>query len=222
MKFYRFEVINNTIHILDGPAADKILELPNDRIVKRLKDMLLHWNDLMEAKSCLEAFNEKNTDIVNKSLAQNAIVLFYKCFGKSDFRDNSLKKDTILAGFPPAAKDVFDYYKNIRDKFIAHDASRHAQALAGIILETEKTPPFVDEIHMLATTEMFKTKEEIEGLKSFYRLVTVSIKWTEDTIDKLCDKIKETYQTQPLSYFKDFATLQLRAPSEQEMFQKRY
>ena len=62
MKFFRFEVINNTIHILDGPAADKILELPNDRIVKRLKDMLLHWNDLMEAKSCLEAFNEKNTD----------------------------------------------------------------------------------------------------------------------------------------------------------------
>lgn len=120
------------------------------------------------------------------------------------------------------AQRQIKYYKNIRDKFIAHDASRHAQALAGIILETEKTPPFVDEIHMLATTEMFKTKEEIEGLKSFYRLVTVSIKWTEDTIDKLCDKIKETYQTQPLSYFKDFATLQLRAPSEQEMFQKRY
>lgn len=222
MKFFKFKVINNTIHILDGPTGDKILELPDDHVVKRLKDMLLHWNDLMEAKSCLEAFNGKNTDIVNKALVQNAIILFYKCFGKSKFRDNSLKKDKILAGFPPAAKDVFDYYKIIRDKFIAHDESRYSQALVGIVLDEEKTPPFVDEIHMLASTEMFKTKEEIEGLQSFYRLVTVSLKWTEDTIDELCDKIKENYKIQPLSYFKDFAPFRLRAPSEREMFQKRY
>lgn len=93
----------------------------------------------MEAKLCLEAFNNKNADIVNRALAQNAIVLFYKCFGKSEFRDNSLKKDKILVGFPPAAKEVFDYYKNIRDKFIAHDASRHSQAMVGIALDTKKT-----------------------------------------------------------------------------------
>ena len=64
MRSFRFEVINNTIHILDGPPADQVLELPDDRVVKRLKDMLLHWNDLMEAKLCLESFNSKNTDIV--------------------------------------------------------------------------------------------------------------------------------------------------------------
>ena len=222
MRSFRFEVINNTIHILDGPPADQVLELPDDRVVKRLKDMLLHWNDLMEAKLCLESFNSKNADIVNRALAQNAIVLFYKCFGKSEFRDNSLKKDKILAGFPPAAKDVFNYYKNIRDKFIAHDASRHSQAMVGIALDTKKTPPFVDNIHMMATTEMFKTKEEIDGLQSFYRLVLVTLKWTEDTIDKLSDTINETYQTLPLAYFKDFAPLRLSAPSEQEMFKKRY
>ena len=222
MKSYRFEVINNTIHILDYPTADKVLELPNDRIVKRLKDMCLHWYDLMEAKSCLEAVNGTNAALVNRALAQNAIVLFYKCFGNSEFRDNSLKRDKILAGLPSSAKDVFDYYKNIRDKFIVHDESRHAQVITGIILETAKTPPFVDTVNTVAVKEMFTTESELQGLQSFYRLVTVAMSWTENAIDKLSDKIKETYQSKSLSFFDDFLPLRFSAPTKEEMFQKRY
>ena len=66
MRFFRFEGTNNTIHILDGPPADQVLELPDDHVVKRLKDMLLHWNDLMEAKLCLEAFSNRISTVKSK------------------------------------------------------------------------------------------------------------------------------------------------------------
>ena len=53
IKTFKFEVIDNTIHILDYPNADIVLTLPDDKLVKQLKDMQLHWWDLMEAKQSL-------------------------------------------------------------------------------------------------------------------------------------------------------------------------
>ena len=103
-----------------------------------------------------------------------------------------------------------------------HDESRHAQVITGIILETAKTPPFVDTVNTVAVTEMFTTESELQGLQSFYRLVTVAMSWTENAIDKLSDKIKETYQSKSLSFFDDFLPLRLSAPTKEEMFQKRY
>ena len=85
----QFEVRDNTIHVLNYPDADMILGLPDSQYVKRLKDMWLHWWDLNEAKQSLESMNSNNSDVVNRALAQNSIVVFYKCFGKSEFRDNS-------------------------------------------------------------------------------------------------------------------------------------
>lgn len=134
----QFEVRDNTIHVLNYPDADMILGLPDSQYVKRLKDMWLHWWDLNEAKQSLESMNSNNSDVVNRALAQNSIVVFYKCFGKSEFRDNSLKRNKILANFPPEAKKVFDFYKDLRDKFIVHDESRLSQALAGVILQSNK------------------------------------------------------------------------------------
>lgn len=222
MNFFNFEFVNNTIHIQEYPEADKVLKIPDDYNVKRLKDMLLHWYDLKEAKSCLEALDDENSDVVNKALVQNAIILFYKCFGNSEFRDNSLKKDKVLAGLPLGAKNVFDYYKVIRDKFIAHDESRYAQVISGIILETSKFFPFVDTVQMVGVVDIFKTEKQKQSLEVFYLLIIETIAWTERTIDQLRDMIAEIYQKQQLSYFKDFEPLTFNTPTEESMFKKRY
>lgn len=190
----QFEVRDNTIHVLNYPDADMILGLPDSQYVKRLKDMWLHWWDLNEAKQSLESMNSNNSDVVNRALAQNSIVVFYKCFGKSEFRDNSLKRNKILANFPPEAKKVFDFYKDLRDKFIVHDESRLSQALAGVILQSNKEHPFVDTLGTVAIAERFKSPEELKGLGSFHRLITVAIQWVETEIDKLGDLLKEQFQ----------------------------
>ena len=111
----QFEVRDNTIHVLNYPDADMILGLPDSQYVKRLKDMWLHWWDLNEAKQSLESMNSNNSDVVNRALAQNSIVVFYKCFGKSEFRDNSLKRNKILANFPPEAKKIVDYFIKLKE-----------------------------------------------------------------------------------------------------------
>ena len=151
-----------------------ILGLPDSQYVKRLKDMWLHWWDLNEAKQSLESMNSNNSDVVNRALAQNSIVVFYKCFGKSEFRDNSLKRNKILANFPPEAKKVFDFYKDLRDKFIVHDESRLSQALAGVILQSNKEHPFVDTLGTVAIAERFKSPEELKGFVTTARVPMIA------------------------------------------------
>ena len=199
-----------------------ILELPDDRCVKRLKDMWLHWWDLNEAKQSIESMNHNNSDVVNRALAQNSIVIFYKCFGKSKFRDNSLKRNKILANYPPEAKTVFDFYKDLRDKFIVHDESRLSQVFTGVILQSNKKHPFVDTLSTVAVAERFKTTEELEGLGSFYRLITVAIQWVEAEIDKLSDLLRDQYKEKGLPDFQGLEPLRLGVPTQDEMYKKRY
>lgn len=222
MKSFRFEVSDGKIHILDYPNANKVLSLPDDCLTKQLKDMLLHWYDLMEAKNSLEAINSNYPDIINKALAQNAIVVFYKCFGTNKSRNNSLKKDKILANYPPEAKAVFEYYKNLRDKFIVHDESRLAQVFTGVILQTDKIPPFVDIVSTAAIAEKFKSEKEIEGLSSFYRLTLVALQWVENKIDELSDLIKKEYYLKDLTEFEGLETLSLSVPNNEDVFKRRY
>lgn len=218
MRGFNFEVKDGTIHILDYPNADKVLALPDDKFIIQLKDYELHWWDLSEAKHCLEATNDNYPDIINRALIQNAVILFYKCFGQSKFRNNSLKKDKILAGYPPEAKAVFDYYKNLRDKFIAHDESRYAQVLTGGLFETKKEYPFVDVVSTIAVAETI----DRTGVSSFYRLVLVTLQWVESKIDNLTDLVKSQYRDKRLPDIEGLKPLQLNVPTEKDIFEKRY
>lgn len=222
MKGFSFEFRDGQIHILEYPSADMVLSLPDDNYTKRLKDLLLHWFDLQTAQKNLEAIRPDYPDVVNSALAQNAILVFFKCFGKSEFRNNSLKESKILATHPPEAKKVFDYYKTLRDKHIAHDESRYAQVITGVILESQQPYPFVDVVNTITIADVFKGESNEKGLQSFYNLVCVSIEWVVHSIDELSDIIKNKYHEFSLEDFKDFCPLRLVIPGVETMFQKRY
>jgi glutaredoxin-related protein len=222
MKGFNFEFKDGKIHILEYPSADVVLSLPDDYDTKRLKDMLLHWFDLQTAQNNLKAIRPDYPDIVNSALAQNAIILFFKCFGKSEFRNNSLRVSKILAAYPPEAKKVFDYYKTLRDKHIAHDESRYSQVISGVILESQRSYPFVDVVNTIAIADVFQGENNQKGLQSFYNLTFISIEWVEHTIDELSDIIRNKYHNFSLADFKDFYPLKLDIPSAETMFQKRY
>lgn len=217
-----FEIRDNAIYVPNYPDADMILELPDDQYVKRLKDMWLHLGDLNEAKQSLESMNPNYSDVVNRALAQNSIVIFYKCFGKSEFRDNSLRRNKVLSNYPPEAKAVFDFYKDLRDKFIVHDESRLSQVNTGVILQSNKKHPFVDTLSAISVAERFLPPQELEGLRSFDRLITVTIQWVEAEIDKLSDLLRDQYKDKELPDFQGLAPLRVNVPTQDEMHKKRY
>lgn len=184
--------------------------------------MYLHRSDLLEAKQTLDFVSPNNPDIVNRALAQSSIVLFYKCFGSSKFRNNSLNCNKILKSCPPGAKQVFEYYKNLRDKFIAHDESRFAQAYVWGVLDQQKEFPLVDVFGGFSIAETINGKDEITGLASFYGLVLATIQWVNSKINELIDLLCEQYKEKKMEDFQKFEFAKIEVPTQENMFKKRY
>ena len=206
---------------MDFPDRDIILELPDSELIRQLKDALLHWWDLTEAKQYLGAYSSDNNDIVNKALVQSAIVSYYKCFGNSKFRHYPLMRDKVLAGYPPEAKGVFDYYHTLRNKFIVHDESRNAQVITAAILDPEQEFPLVETLATVVNTE-YSRGSNLDGLNSLLHLVLVTIEWVEKKIDTLCDAIKEEHKNMKMQDYQGFKPPVLTIPTNDNMFEKRY
>lgn len=198
-----------------------VLSLPNDKYTKQLRDMCLHWFDLMDAKATLEAMKRSNPAEINRSLGRDAIVTFYKCFGKNKSRSYSLSRDKVLSGYPADAKKVFDYYHNLRNKFIAHDESRYSQVFTGVILDSSKDPPFVDIVNSVTVADKFNSEYDWKGLSSLYRLILASIKWVENKIDELIHIISNEYSNKRMVEFKDFKPLTYTVPRNEDVFSSR-
>lgn len=91
-----------------------------------------------------------------------------------------------------------------------------------MILQSNKKYPFVDTLSTVAVAERFKTTEELKGLGSFYRLITVAIQWVEAEIDNLSDLLRDQYKEKGLPDFQGFEPLRLSVPTKDEMYKKRY
>lgn len=178
--------------------------------------------DLNDARQYLESYRSDNTDIVNKALVQSAIVSYYKCFGNSKFKHYPLKRDKVLAGYPSEAKEVFDYYYTLRNKYIVHDASRNAQVLTAVILDPEQEFPFVETVSTVVNNDYHSGENNLKGLNSLLHLVLVTIEWVEKRIDMLCDEIKEEYKDKKLQDYQGLKPPMLTIPNRDNMFEKRY
>lgn len=222
MKSFSMEFSGDKIYIREYPDADQILTLPDDPLVKQHKDMTLHMMDLLDAKTCLELLNPGNLDVANRALVQNAIVVFYKCFGNNEFRTHSLNRDKVLATQPGEAKKAFDFYKTLRNKFIAHDGSRYANATTGAILDSSKERPLLDVVTAAWVADNYTSENGLAAMQTFYHLVLVTIEWVEAKIDELGRLLKKQYGDKPMSAFRDFPPLQVEVPTQEKLFEKRY
>ena len=220
MKNLRFEYVDNRIHIIDYPAADKVLELPDTQITKRLKDMFLHRSDLHYSIEFMQSIHVSNSQIISKALVHSAIISYYKCFGQNDFRNNSLIKKKVLTGLPKEASDVFDYYKSIRDKFIAHDASRYAQVYTGAIIESSNPKPFVD---IMATAFIANIPDiKMDTLQSLFNLLSVTLEWVENEINKIMNVLIAEFSQYDITQFKQLNEIIYTVPTDNDWDKPRY
>lgn len=222
MKSFHLEPVGGRIRVCEYPNADHILILPDDPLVKQHKDMTLHMMDLLDAKACLELLAINNPDAVNRALVQNAIIVFYKCFGHNEFRNHSLSCDKVLAAYPAEAKEAFDFYKTLRNKFVVHDGSRYANATTGVILDSSKERPMLDVVTAAWVADNYTSENGLAAMETFYNLAVAAIAWVEAKIDELGVLLKKQYGDKPMSDFDGLPPLQVEVPTQDELFKKRY
>lgn len=174
--------------VLHGlPDAVKIIGLEGP-LARQLADLTLHQNDLNFADDCLDAIDlvPAHPPTIREALWRSAIVHVIKCFGNSASRSPlAIKK--ILKGEPSEATVVFEYFKNLRHKFIVHDENALSQAIPCAGINDGSKDQMVEGIVCLGLIGQTLEQTNYANLK---RLIRISMLWTGAQFDVVKSKIK--------------------------------
>jgi hypothetical protein len=170
----------NGVHIEGFPDAKRSVALKG-KFARQLAAMALHKVDLERAISYLEEINKTEVAIVREALWRGAVTDFIKCFMSSASR-NALDPKAIL-GTDKEAASHFAFFKNLRNKHIAHDENDYSRCVtcAGI---NDGTKAFkVEKIFALPIVFIALDQANYNNL---HLLIRTTLKWVTNKFDQLC------------------------------------
>ena len=208
---------NNEFHIEGIPDGDKVIAI-NDPLARRLADLILHRHDLEFALESLKSVNlvDKSNFIVQESLWRSSIIHLMKCFG--DGERFSLSAEKILKTEPSVAKEVFDYFKAIRNKHLVHDENSYAQSLPFAVLNNGKKIYKVEKIVCMGA--WVRTLEQA-NYSNLNMLLSKILSWVISEFDTLAEKITSDLEAKSFEELSSMMPAKFEKPKIEEITLKR-
>lgn len=200
------------------PDSKRVIKI-NGPLARQLADHILHQTDLEFADGCLDAINiaPANPPVIREGLWRSAIVHVMKCFGSNGSR-SSLPESKILKSQPAEAKFVFDYFKNIRNKFIVHDENAWAQAMVGAAINDGSKDYKVELVIALAGIANTLDQANYGNLKL---LIGASLAYSQAEFERLTGQIKQNLEKIPYEELAQRDAPHYRAPEVHEVSERR-
>ncbi len=174
------------------PDAQRFIKIDTP-LGRQAADLALHRYDLVFARNCLHTINDNQNILIRNALWFSAVAHFIKCFGDNKSRSH-LVSDKIFKG-DDLAKEVFTFFKNVRNKHFIHDENALMQCIPNAVLNKKEAPYKIAKI--LATT--FITPTLIEGnYSNLTLLIDRTYEWVEKEFNKLAEML--TKELEALSY----------------------
>jgi hypothetical protein len=205
MKHFKITKTEEGFHLEGFPDAIKIVAL-GEHEAKRLADLALHKADLVFADACLEGINNLPTEpiIYREALWRSAIVHFLKCFGNG--ARFQLAAEKIYKKDPPEAMIAFNYFKNLRNKYVVHDEKSYTQSIPGAILNNGEKDYKIEKIVCFSA---FGATLEQDNFSNLKLLVQKARAWVEEEFEALANRLtdileRDSYDSlmarEPISY----------------------
>ena len=175
------------------PDAAKVIQIEGPK-TKRLADLSLHKSDLEFAFECLETINQVSDKpwVLRQALWRSAIIHYIKCFGDNEARFLLNSKKTYKGN--AGALTAFDYFKDLRNKHVAHDDNSYAQSIPCAILNKPDKSYKIKKI--LCFSAIGETLEQ-GNWKNLHLLIQTARKWVVVEFDKLCETITKELEAKP-------------------------
>jgi len=215
----RIEIKEGKVEIYGIEDADKIVNLPKE-IAGDLADYALHLTDLEISLSSLNAINKVailGEAEIQESLWRSAIIHFIKCFSNQVSR-GKLDPELVFKDEPPEALEAFRYFKNLRNKNIAHDENAYLQCLNGIVLNKGNKHYKVEKI--ICTSFMAVTLED-GTFSNLLLLVNRSIEYVKESHEKLCKMITEILEMKEYSELTNYGDVIYNLPDVKKIHKPR-
>ncbi|MFV8595066.1 hypothetical protein ACNRBS_11205 [Ralstonia pseudosolanacearum] len=203
------------VHIEGFPDAVKLIRLTGDKAA-RVADLALHRHDLDFADSCLmELSKAADSSIVQRALWHAAIVNYIKCFGGGVRTD--LDADLIYGG-NALAMEAYRYFRELRNKHIAHDVNAYAQCTPGAVVNKEGHQYKVAKI--LCTSTFAETIQQ-DSFDNLHNLIADARKAVEIEFDNLCAELTTELEAKPHAELLASDSVTCGVPTLQELFRQR-
>ena len=133
MEHFEIVLKDSGFHNSGFPDATKVKKLSGHK-AQQLSELTSHWNDLQIALASLEGINVVPPDnsLLRQSLWRSAIQHWVKCFSDSAARSRLDEKKVFKGN--SVALELYDYFKKLRNKHIAHDDNPYMQCIPGVAL----------------------------------------------------------------------------------------
>jgi len=191
----QFEIkkVDNEFHIEGFPDAVRVIRLDGHK-AKRLADFALHRSDLAFAMACLEGINQISAEqpVLREGLWRSAIVHLMKCYGRNDSRFN-LDVNSVLKG-DLDGKEVFKFFRNLRNMHLVHDSNAYAQCLPGAILNKEGMDC---KIAKITCTSFHGQTLDHGSYGNLHLLIKRSMEWVVKKFDALCVELTAELEAVP-------------------------
>ncbi|GEM_PF-757830 len=205
------------LRLTDFPDALKAVALRGKK-AQELADMTLHRHDLITAQDCLVALkNAEDRSLEQKVFWRLAVISFLKCFGKNNARATQLFKEEVLKG-DLMGQEVFEFFKDLRDKNIAHDDNPLMQCLPGAVINKPGAPFKIAKIIGVSFSAEMNTSENIQNLEL---LITKTRMYVESRFDVLCSELTEELEAVPHADLARMESIEYAKPGVKVMKESR-
>ncbi len=191
------------------PNAIKVVRVTGPE-TRRLAGLVLHKAYLEFALGCIDAINQlpKASWLPRQALWRSAIVHFMKCFGESEARF-SLAPGKVYQG-RTGASEVFDYFKNLRDRHFVHDENSYAQAIPGAVIDKPGMDRKIAKIVCLAVVGDTLNQEDYASL---HLLITHAQEWVVLQFDQLAERLTAELEAMSHDELMAMESVTYRAPA---------
>lgn len=121
-------------------------------------------------------------------------------------------------GEPPAAGEVFTYFKAMRNKHLIHDENPWAQCLAAVVLNRETTKEAIADVTYLAFRVVTLDQPNYSNLKL---LATKARQWVTVELDRLHKAIVADVSREDANELRAKPELRVRIPDGKEIGQRK-
>lgn len=199
------------------PDAHSVVKI-DGRIASRAADLLLHRSDLELASTSLQYIDKipGNEPLVREALFRSSIIHLLKCFDGKGVR-SQLSPDKIFAG-QPLGKEVFQHFKELRNRTIAHDENSHTQAIPMAVLNDGSKNYKVEKIVSLGVSVQTLDQDSLANLATTVNFV---FNWVSTEYDKLCQQLTTELEAKNYAELSSMGPVQYSKPKPEDISKRR-
>ena len=193
MEHFEIDRTDSGFHISGFPDATKVKKLFGHK-AQRLSELASHRNDLQIALASLEGINDVAPDnsLLRQGLWRSAVEHWMKCFSDSAARSR-LDPKKVFKG-DSEALEVYEYFRSLRNKHIAHDENAYIQCIPGAVLNRPNAEYKIAKI--LCFNAVAETLDQ-GNYSNLHKLVTETLSHIDARFDSLCGNLAAELEARP-------------------------